>query len=63
MRPSPFPHKQYLRFVHNRAGTSGSLRPYHRHFEAWRKLEKTNLDSASASSRLYVALLSGDDVV
>lgn len=46
MRPSPFPHKQYLRFVHNKAGNSGSLRIDHRHFEVWRKLEKTNLDPA-----------------
>lgn len=46
MIPPPFPHKRYLRFVHNKASTSGGLRTDHRHFGVWRKLEATNLDPA-----------------
>jgi len=46
MVPPPFPHKQYLRFVPNQAAGWGGLRTRHRHFDVWRKLKATNLDSA-----------------
>jgi hypothetical protein len=46
MIPSPFPYKQYIRFVCNKAGRYGGLRTDHRHFHVWRKLRKTNLDPA-----------------
>lgn len=46
MIPPPFPHKQYIRFVHNEARHCGGLRSDHRHFQVWRKLEKANLDAA-----------------
>ena len=46
MVPPPFPHKQYVRFVRNRASRNGGLRTEHRHFQVWRKLEATDLDVA-----------------
>ena len=46
MLPPPFPHKQYLRFVRNKASRYGGLRTRHRHFQVWRKLKVTNLDAA-----------------
>jgi hypothetical protein len=46
MVPPPFPHKQYLRFVPNKAGRYGGLRTHHRHFDVWCKLKATNLDAA-----------------
>ena len=46
MVPPPFPHKQYLRFVSNKAAGCGGLPTSHRHFDVWRKLKATNLDSA-----------------
>ena len=46
MVPPPFPHKQYVRFVPNKAAGCGGLRTSHRHFDVWRKLKATNLDSA-----------------
>jgi hypothetical protein len=56
MVPSPFPHKQYVRFVRNRASRCGGLRTDHRHFQVWRKLEATDLDAAYATlSALYSA--------
>jgi hypothetical protein len=44
--PPPFPHKQYVRFVHHQARRYGGLHTDHRHFHVWRKLEKTDLDAA-----------------
>jgi hypothetical protein len=76
MVPPPFPHKQYVRFVRNRARRCGGLRTDHRHFRVWRKLEATDLDAAYAtlaalysadqgahrpSPGVYVSLLPGDD--
>ncbi|MBV7330352.1 hypothetical protein KFU94_19290 [Chloroflexi bacterium TSY] len=50
-----FRHKQYVRFVRNRAGRNGGLRSNHRHYAVWRKLSKTNLDGAySLLKTLYV---------
>jgi hypothetical protein len=46
MVPPPFPHKQYVRFVRNRASCYGGLRTNHRHFQVWRKLRATNLNAA-----------------
>lgn len=41
-----FRHKQYMRFVRNRAGRYGGLRREHRDYDVWRKLSATNLDRA-----------------
>ena len=46
MVPPPFPHKQYLRFVPNKAGRYGGLRTHNRHFHVWCRLKATNLDAA-----------------
>ena len=51
-----FRHKQYVRFVRNRAGRYGGLRGEHRDYEVWQKLSATNLDRAiPLLARLYVA--------
>ena len=56
MIPQPFPHKQFLRFVGNKARRYGGLRTAHRHFQVWRKLQNTNLDAAySTLALLYSA--------
>ena len=56
MVPPPFPHKQYERFVRNRASRCGGLRTDHRHFQVWRKLEATDLDAVYATlGALYSA--------
>lgn len=41
-------HKQFLRFVRNRLISIGGVRTDHRHFEAFRKIEATNLEPAYA---------------
>ena len=46
MIPPSFSHKQYIRFVRNKAHRYGGLRTDHRHFQVWRKLEQTDLDLA-----------------
>ena len=45
MVPSRFPHKQYVRWVRNKASRCGGLRTAHRHFQVWRKLEAADLDA------------------
>lgn len=50
-----FRHKQYVRFVRNRAGRYGGLRNEHRDYDVWRKLSATNLDDAHPQlAGLYV---------
>jgi len=46
MIPPSFPHKQLIRSVRHRAHRYGGLRTNHRHFQVWRKLERTDLDLA-----------------
>jgi hypothetical protein len=46
MIPPLFSHKQYVRFVRQRARRYGGLRTSHRHYLVWRKLQATNLDAA-----------------
>jgi hypothetical protein len=46
MLPPLFSHKRFLRFVRKQARRHGSLRTDHRHFQVWRKLQRTNLDPA-----------------
>ena len=46
MLPPLLPHQRFLRLVRNRARRYGSLRADHRHFQAWLKLKRTNLDQA-----------------
>jgi hypothetical protein len=48
MIPLPWPHKQYVCFVRNKARGYGGLRTDHRHFPVWRKLQTTNLDAGYA---------------
>jgi hypothetical protein len=43
-----YTHHQYVHFVRNRARQYGGLRPDHRDYGVWRKLEATNLDGAAA---------------
>jgi hypothetical protein len=57
MIPLPWPHKQYVRFVRNKAGRYDGLRTDHRHFQVWCKLEATNLDAAYP---ILTALYSAD---
>ena len=46
MLPPPLSHKQFLRLVRKQARRHGALRTDHRHFQVWRKLQRTNLDHA-----------------
>lgn len=46
MIPTHCSHKHYLRFVRNRAGRYGGLRPTHRHYAVWEKLQGLSLDPA-----------------
>jgi len=46
MLPPVLPHRRFLRLVRKRARRYGPLRTDHRHFQAWCKLKKTNLDQA-----------------
>lgn len=57
MIPLPWPHKQYVRFVRNKAGRYDGLHTDHRHFQVWCKLEATNLDAAYP---ILAALYSAD---
>ncbi|MBV7338821.1 hypothetical protein KFU94_63500 [Chloroflexi bacterium TSY] len=57
-----FRHKQYVRFVRNRAGRNGGLRSNHRHYAVWRKLSKTNLDGAYSLLKTLYAVPARDPV-